>query len=164
MKKVLITLVAVLICAGTVAFAANPDTKTVAVSATVSATAKLVLSGNTLTFPDRDPDTFTTIAATEGTITITAKGKTAKDATLTLVVKAPNLTTSGSDTIAVSAIKWTATGTGYSAGTMATTDVGLGSWTNSGDYGGTQTYALDNSWSYATGAYSTTITYTLTAL
>ena len=39
----------------------------------------------------------------------------------------------------------------------------LGSWTGSGNRAGTQTYKLANSWSYATGAYSTSVTYTLTA-
>ena len=46
---------------------------------------------------------------------------------------------------------------------MSTTAVSLGSWTGSGNQSGTQTYTLDNSWSYNTGNYGTTVTYTLTA-
>ena len=39
----------------------------------------------------------------------------------------------------------------------------LGSWTNSGNRSGTQTYALANSWDYETRSYSQGVTYTLTA-
>jgi hypothetical protein len=162
MKKVLITLVAVLICAGTVAFAAT-DTKTVAVSATVSATAKLTLGSATLTFPDADPDVTPSIAPNEGAITVSAKGKTSAAGNITLVVKSGGNLVSGGDSIGISNLTWTVTGAGYSAGTMGTTDQGLGSWTGSGSYDGTQTYALANSWSYVTGSYTATLTYTLTA-
>jgi hypothetical protein len=38
------------------------------------------------------------------------------------------------------------------------------SWTGSGNRNdGTQTFSLANSWSYATGTYLATITYTLTS-
>jgi len=162
MKKVLITLVAVLICAGTVAFAAT-DTKTVTVSATVTATAKLTLGSATLTFPDADPDTTPSISATEGPIAITAKGKTSAAGNITLVVKAGGPLTSGTDTIALANLTWTAGGAGYVGGTMNIADQAVGSWTGSGTYAGTQTYALANSWSYVTGNYGATLTYTLTA-
>ena len=37
-------------------------------------------------------------------------------------------------------------------------------WTGSGNHLGlTQTYALANSWAYATGSYGAVVTYTLTA-
>jgi hypothetical protein len=39
----------------------------------------------------------------------------------------------------------------------------VGSWTGSGNRSGTQSYALANSWNYATGAYTAMATYTLTA-
>ena len=39
----------------------------------------------------------------------------------------------------------------------------VASWVSSGSWTGTQTYGLLNSWTYATGTYSTTLTYTLTA-
>jgi len=162
MKKVLITLIAVLAFAGTVTFAAT-DTKTVSVSATVSATAKLAISAATLTFPDADPDTTPSISATEGALTITAKGKTSAAGNITLVVKSDGPLTSGTDTIAISNLTWTAGGAGYVAGTMNTSDQSVGSWTGSGTYAGTQTYALANSWTYVTGSYTATLTYTLTA-
>ncbi len=162
MKKVLITLVAVLALAGTVAFAAS-DTKTVTVAATVSATAKLAISSASLTFPDADPDVTPSISATEGALTVTAKGKTSAAGNITLVVKADGDLTSGGDTIPIANLTWTAGGAGYVAGTMNTSDQSVGSWTGSGNYVGTQTYVLANSWTYVTGAYSATLTYTLTA-
>jgi hypothetical protein len=58
---------------------------------------------------------------------------------------------------------WTATGTGYVAGTMNTTAQPAGSWTGPGQRIGTFSYFLANSWSYTVGNYSTSINYTLTA-
>jgi hypothetical protein len=162
MKKVLLTVVAVLLVAGTVAYAAT-DTKVVTVNAAVSATAKLTLSALTVNFPDADPDLTPTI--TVAPITVTASGKCAKGNNVTLTVQAGGPLTSGTDTIAISNITWAVTGAGYAAGTMASASaVSLGSWLNSGSYVGTQTYSLANSWAYATGAYTTAVTYTLTAL
>jgi hypothetical protein len=165
MKKVLLTLVAVLVLAG-VAFAAT-DTKPVTVSATVSAIAKLTISSGTLTFPNTDPDT-TPIAATEGALSITAKARTSASGAVTLtVVSNDDLKSGATDTIAISNITWTASGTGFVAGTMnKTTPQTVGSWTGSSTnagFTGTQTYSMVNSWAYATGNYSAALTYTLTA-
>ena len=162
MKKVLLTLVAVLVLAGTVAFAAV-DTKNVTVNATVSATAKLTLSSLTVNFPDADPDTTPTI--TVAPITIDAKGKTSTGSNITLTVLASDdLKTAGPELIGIANITWAVSGAGFVAGTMSKTVAqSLGSWANSGNRSGTQTYSLANSWNYATGAYSTSVLYTLTA-
>jgi hypothetical protein len=161
MKKVLLTLVAVLVLTGTVAFAAT-DTKTVTVNATVSATAKLSLSSLTVNFPDADPDTTPSI--TVAAITVGTAGKTSKGSSITLTVKASDDLKSGTDVITADKITWAVSGTGFVAGIMnKTTAQSLGSWVDSGVRSGTQTYSLANSWSYATGAYTTSVTYTLTA-
>jgi len=39
----------------------------------------------------------------------------------------------------------------------------VGSWSASGSPSGTQTLSLPNSWTYATGTYTVTLNYTLTA-
>ncbi len=162
MKKALMTLVAVSALTGTMAFAAT-DTKSVTVNATVSATAKLTLGAAVVNFPDADPDTTPVITVTA--ITVRAQGKTAAGNNITLTVLATDdLKTAGGDTIAISNITWAATGSGFVAGTMnKTTAQSLGSWAGSGDRNGTQTYSLANSWGYATGSYTTSVTYTLTA-
>lgn len=139
-------------------------TSNVTVSATVSASAKLSLSAATLTFPDADPDTTPSIAATEGAITVTAKGKTSAGSNITLTLLAAGDLTSGTDTIAISHVTWTASGTGFVAGTMnKTTAQSVASWTNSGNRSGTVSFALANSWDYQTGSYTASATYTLTA-
>jgi hypothetical protein len=139
-------------------------TSNVTVSATVAATAKLSLSSSTVSFANADPDTTPSIAATEGAITITAKGKTSTGSNITLTVLAADDLKSGTDTIAITNVTWTASGGGFVAGTMnKTTAQSVGSWTNSGSRTGTQTYALANSWSYPTGSYTATAAYTLTA-
>ena len=143
--------------------AAN-DAKNVTVSATVTATAKLSVGVTTLTFPNSDPDTVPSIAATEGVVNITAKAKTSAAGAVTLTLLSAADLTSGTDTIAISNMTWTVSGAGFAAGTMnKTTAQSVASWTGSGNRTGTQTFALLNSWAYATGAYSATATYTLTA-
>jgi hypothetical protein len=143
---------------------AATDTKPLTVSATVAATAKLTLTSATVTFPDADPDITPSIPANEGAITVTARGRTSAASLVTLTLLAATDLTSGTDTIAISNVTWTATGGGFVAGTMnRITAQTVGSWTGSGSRTGTQTYALANSWSYAAGSYSAAATYTLTA-
>jgi hypothetical protein len=155
---------AVAALAGVRSLDAASATNNVTVSATVAATAKLSLSSSTVSFANADPDTTPTITATEGAITITAKGKTSTGSNITLTVLAADDLKSGTDAIAITNVTWSASGSGFVAGTMnKTTAQAVGSWTNSGSRTGTQTYALANSWSYPTGSYTATATYTLTA-
>jgi hypothetical protein len=142
---------------------AADTTTNVTVSATVAATAKLTLGGTTVTFDDKDPDTFPSIAANEGAITIVAKGKTTTGSNITLTLQAAGDLISGSDAIPITNVTWTATGGGYAAGTMSNSAVTVGSWANSGNRSGSVSFALANSWAYATGNYSVSATYTLTA-
>ena len=86
--------------AATQTLGAASATSNVTVSATVAATAKLSLSSSTVSFANADPDTTPSIAATEGAITITAKGKTSTGSTITLTVLAADDLKSGTDAIA----------------------------------------------------------------
>src|SRR5262249_23089079 len=150
-------------CAGAPAQAAT-DTQTATVSAQVNAAASLTLGVNTVTFPNADPGTTPSIAATEGAIAVTAKARTSAAGAVTLTVVPSADLKSGSDVIGISNLTWTATGAGYQAGTSnKTTGQTVGAWTGPGVHAGTVSYALANSYSYATGSYSTTLTYTLTA-
>ncbi len=146
------------------AFAAS-DTKNLTVTATVGSTAKLTLGATTLTFPDADPDATPLITATEGAISVTARAKTASGSTVTLEVRSSGDLVSGSNTIAINNLRWAGTGTGFVPGPTTVTNLNqsAGSWTGSGTYVGTQTFSLVNSWSYAVGTYTATITYTLTS-
>jgi len=145
------------------AFAAN-DTKSLTVNATVSARATLSIGQTTIHFPDADPDTVTSIPATENAVSVTAKVRTGSGSTATLTHLAADDLKSGSDTILIGNVTWTVTGAGFQLGTMnKTTPQTAGSWTGSGNRSGTFSYFLANSWSYATGGYTASSTYTLTA-
>jgi len=134
-------------------------------TAGASSTANLRINSTTVTFLNADPDTTPVITASEGPIFITAKAKTSKGSTATLTVVAGGDLTSGGNTIAITSITWTATGSGFvPAGTLSkTTPKTVGSWTGSGNRIGTVTFRLANAWSYVTGTYSATLTFTLTA-
>ncbi len=166
MKKVLLVVVMVLAMTGGVAYAQGVDTKTINVTVHVGAVAQLTLGTATLTFPNSDPDTVPSISATEGDVAVTAKLRTSSATNWTLTVKASgaNMTDAAGDTIAVSALTWTHTGAAFSDGIMDAADQPVATQKGSGTYAGTQAYRMANSWTYATGSYSTTLTYTLTAV
>jgi hypothetical protein len=162
MRKSLLLLVAIAaaLVLGSVPAAAQP-TANLTVSATVGARASLTLSAAAVAFADADPDTTPNITGAP-VISVAAKSRTSGGNAVTLTVQAATALTSGGDTIAASNVTWTATGD-LSAGTLDTAAVTIGSWTNSGSRGGNMTFALANSWTYAIGNYSTTVTYTLSA-
>ena len=136
-------------------------TQNLSVTATVNARATLTLSVAAVNFPDSDPDTVPSIPGS-ATVTVTAKSRTAGGNPVTLTIQAGTDLTSGGDTIAVSNISWLANGD-LAGGSLATTPVTLVNSTNSGLRTGDMAFALVNSWAYAPGNYSTTVTYTLSA-
>ena len=144
---------------------AATDSKNLTINATVAATAKLSLGVAAINFPDADPDITPTINASENPVSVTAKVKTGRLTNATLTVVTGSDLVSGADTIPVDPnVKWTATGAGFVGGTMnKTTPQSAGLWTGSGNYSGTFSYTLANSWSYNTGNYTATATYLLTA-
>jgi len=145
------------------AFAASRS-RTATASVTVAAIAKLSLSASALSFPDGDPDVVPAIPAAGGPVTITARVRTTPGAAVSLSVLATSDLRAGMAAIPASAVRWTSTGAGFVAGTMsATVAQAVGAWVGSGLRTGTQAYTLTNSWAYATGSYSTTFVYTLTA-
>ncbi len=164
MKKAILLslLVPAALVAWTSPAAAQAQQATLNVTAVVGARAVLTLSNNAVTFPDADPDTVTSITGSPSPITVTAKSRTSSGNAVTLTVEASSDLTDGSNTIPASKVSWTATGD-LSAGTLSTIAVTIGSWTNSGVRSGGMTFALENSWTYATGNYTTTVTFTLSA-
>jgi hypothetical protein len=128
------------------------------------ARAKLEFGNLGLDFPDADPDIVTSIPANVNPISVTSSTRTGSSLTATLTSLAGGDLISGTNAIAIGNMTWTASGTGYAAGTMnKTTAQTAGSWIGSGKRTGSFNYFLTNSWSYTTGNYSTTISYTLTA-
>lgn len=142
------------------------DTRAISATATVTvaALAKLSLSSTTLSFPDANPDMVPAIPSTGGPITITTRVRATPGSTVTLSVQASDDLRFGTATIPASAVRWTTTGNGFQHGTMnRTVAQNVGTWVGSGHRVGTQAFTLANSWNYATGSYSTTFVYTLSA-
>ena len=93
------------------------------------------------------------------------KARTSAGATVALTVLASDDLKSGSNVITIDQLTWVGAGASF-AGTGTsnkTTGQTVVSFNNSGSRSGTQTYSLPNSWSYATGAYTATLNYTLVA-
>jgi hypothetical protein len=152
-------LLAVLVPAG-----ARAQTSTATLSASVLPAARLTLSTANLTFPDADPDIAGQVSPIGAPISITAKGRTSEGAQIILTLLASDDLRSGISVIPASALTWTASGAGFVGGTLnSTTAVTLGQWSTSGVRTGTQVWSFRNEWTYATGTYTVTVTYTLSA-
>lgn len=136
----------------------------VSASANIAAIAKLSVTPASLLFLDADPDLVPSIPSSNGPITITAKARSSPGGQVTLTMLADDDLRSGMETVPVGALKWTATGDGFVGGTASRTSSQLvAAWNSSGARTGIQTFNLDNSWERATGTYTVTLVYTLTA-
>jgi hypothetical protein len=143
---------------------AAAQTQTATLNASIMEMARLSLSNGSLSFPDADPDTVPQIAASTGPVTITAKARATPGGAVTLTVRASDDLRSGLDTIPASSITWTATGAGFAGGTLSrTTDTLLGEWIGSGVHVGSASFRFQNLWTYPTGTYTLTMTFTLSA-
>ncbi|MHB8069564.1 MAG: hypothetical protein ACYDIC_16855 [Desulfobaccales bacterium] len=137
---------------------------TVDVAAAIDSAAQLTITPSAINFRDADPDVTRSIPANENPVSVTAYAQTTGNKTVTLSVIAAGDLVSGNDRILINNLTWTATGSGFSGGTMSkTSPQTAGSWRRSGTRIGTFSFFLGNSWSYATGNYSQTVTYTLTS-
>lgn len=161
--QICLTVIALLVLLNATAQAAT-TTSNLTVNTTIAARAILILGSASVNFPDSDPTSVPSIGATENPVSVTARIRTGSASVATLTAQTGGDLVSGGNTIAISNVTWTATGTGFVAGTMNKA-VGqpVGSWTGSGEQTGSNSYFLANSWNYATGVYTATVTYTLTA-
>ena len=169
MKKTLTILSVVLLAAGGL-FAQS--TKNLTMTVNLSAWYDLSLSAASITFTDVAPDIQAvpgtkSITANEGAINVRAFAVTGTGKTLNLTVKANGDLVSGSDTIAIGALSWESTGSGYVGGAMAKSNVTAGSWSGSilHWHEGSFTYSFLRD--YTTQApcdYTASATYTLSAV
>jgi hypothetical protein len=144
------------------ALAAQVDTSTL--NANIGGLARLSLSSTTLTFPDADPDTVPLVTGVPAPLTISAKSRASQGMTVTLTVRANDDLRSGVNTISADMITWTASGAGFVGGTLSSAAARtVATWAGSGVRTGTQTYTFQNRWTYPTGTYTLTMTYTLSA-
>lgn len=139
------------------------DQVTVDIGVMIASSVTLTLTPNTINFPSADPDTTPSIPASQNPVQVRCRVVGSGSWNLILDVQATGNLISGSNSIPINQVSWTAIGTGFKPGTMSTTPVQAGNWTSSGNrtYNGTFRYFLQNSWNYATGNYATTVNYTL---
>ncbi len=158
----LVLLVPLALAAGSVPAAGQTASATL--NSSVTGLARLTMSSATVSFPDASPDSVPSIPASQGPITVTAKARTSINGAVTLTVLATDQLRSGLNTIPAANITWTAAGAGFNGGTLSTTTPQtVAAWTGSGVRVGTQSFFFKNLWTYATGTYSLTMTFTLTA-
>ena len=118
--------------------------------------------GGPLSFPDTDPDSSTSITVPPINISAKARAAASSNILLTVISDKSHFDAPGSATIPVAGLTWTATGSVFINGTMSSAGAQtVASWTGPANQAGTQTYTLANLWSYAPGAHSVTLTYTL---
>jgi len=147
-------------------------TKDVTMTVTLKAWYDLSIGRSSLSFDDVQPAISATpgnqsIAATEGAVAIRAFAVTKSSDTLQLNVAAGTDLTGTEGTIGIEAISWTASGSGYAAGTMAKTAVEAGSWSGSVFHWHEGSFTFSFLRNYATqapGSYSATATYTLSVI
>ncbi|MGQ9922155.1 MAG: hypothetical protein ACUVRZ_12630 [Desulfobacca sp.] len=163
LKRLMVIALSGLVLLGCGSAWAATDIKTLTINASVSARAKLTISPTTINFADADPDVTPSIPA-DSAVAVNARVRTGASSTATLQVSATNDLSNGTETIPISNVTWTASGSGFTGGTLSkTTAQDVASWTGSGNRSGTLSFFLANSWDYATGSYTTTAQYTLTA-
>jgi hypothetical protein len=131
--------------------------------AVAAPSATLTLENSSINFPSRNPATVTSIASSQNPMSINIQ--TSGTTTWSLTLLANGDLVSGGDTIPISNITWTASGTGFVGGAMSkTTSSTVASGSGDVNRTGSQRFFLSNSWNYATGSYSQTVVYTLVAL
>jgi hypothetical protein len=155
---------ACLACGALAAASAETATQSVRLTATVRSATRLTLSATTITFPDAHPDDAPRIPADENAVSVTAKARTRSDSEAVLTVLAPDDLTSGSNRIGIENVSWTAVGGGFRSGRLSKgVPQTVGKWTGPGVRTGSLSYFLTNRFEYATGNYTATLVYTLTA-
>jgi hypothetical protein len=108
-----------------------------------------------------DPDTVVPIRAEP--LIITAKARVVGNRRLLLTAQANGPLTSGTDTIPLNKLTWTAAGDGFFKNGMAQQNAPrhVGQWRGSGTWVGSQVYEFEDSWDYAVGVYTVVMIYTL---
>src|SRR5262245_7776094 len=143
--------------------AQNQLSRTVAVSAVIGSHVRVTFDRSSVVLDSlANTDPLPPVQAVP--LTVTAKARLSGNARVVLTVQADGPFVSGTNTIPANMLSWTVTGAGFRAGSANPNAARmLGSWRGSGVWTGSQTYAFEDSWSYPGGAYSLTMTYTLSA-
>ena len=135
------------------------------VTAVFNSRIKLTFDRTSVIFDTAAYDINTVVPVQADPLTVSAKARVPPNTRIVLTVQANGPFTSGGSTIPVNKLSWTMTGTGFQAGGTANEHAAktLGSWRGPGSWTGRQVYEFLDSWDYAVGTYSVTMTYTLSA-
>jgi hypothetical protein len=129
-------------------------------------TLNLSLSQYTISFPSADPDASPMVAAPS--ISVNYRVRDNASGSWRITVQASGDLTSGTATIPISSVTWTASPTPpFQNGTMSaavaqTLASGSGNVTSNSAFG-TVVFSLANSWSYNIGTYTASFVFTLSA-
>ena len=144
---------------------ANAQSATANINATVNVNnrATLVISGDVI-FADTDPDAFPTMSAPAITVSARARVVPTQDLQVTVIAGNAHFDPA-TTTIPVAGLTWTVSGAPFVPGTMSSvTPAQVATWQGPASQSGTQTYSLPNLWTYAPGAHTVVLTYTLATL
>ena len=128
-------------------------------------TLTLTVTPTSFSFGSGDPDTTPEVASPMVTVGFRTQSMGGKNPLAWhLAMHATTDLTSGSDTIPVANIRWTATAPLSSGAALSTSDQTLASGIgNTATTYSTVTFYLKNLWTYKVGTYSTTIVFTLSS-
>lgn len=109
------------------------------------------------------PDVASSVAASPSSFTVQVV--TTNTTTWTLQVSASGAYLDPTTRqVPIGNISWTASGTGFIDGALGVSSQTVASGSGSGTFTGTMSFVMLNRWTYPTGMYSDTITYTATAI
>jgi hypothetical protein len=128
-----------------------------ATSRTAADSIRLTLGASTLTFPDASPGTVAAIPANENPIAVTVKYS--GNGSWVLTATAAGDLQSANDKIPATTVRWTVTGTGFVSGRLRANQAQTVA-SGSDDASGTLRFTFANSWTYTTGTYGQTVTFT----
>jgi len=125
---------------------------------------RLALNRGSINFPNADPDTMSSVPASENPMTISVQVTGNPHDAWKLEVLASGDLVSGSNTIPISNVSWTAKPLPFIDGKLnRTTPQVVASGTGNANLDGAVQFDFKNSWNYFVGNYSQVIIYTLSA-
>src|SRR5262245_47049592 len=108
----------------------GPRSATATLSVNLGSLARLAFAAGSVAFPNADPVTVPRVAGVPASVGITAKARTTRNSLVTLTVQSTDDLRSGVTMLPATLVTWTATGTGFVAGTLSRSSAQLvGSWT-----------------------------------
>ena len=130
----------------------------------VAGSITLTIGSPTITFPSANPDTTSTIAASENPISISVDYPSTGTWVVTMSATSDLIGPSG--TIPISNIHFVGTGVADASGTLSDSSevtLATGGFTSVPEIG-TLSFYFDNSWDYPAGTYSTSVVITAMSL